>query len=219
MSQVHVVRQGEQLSSIASLYGFRSWKALYDHPANAELKRRRPNPNVLMPGDLVAIPEPLPIEANRPTGSWHDFTVEREEPRLKVRLVDVDGTALANQAYQLFIDGEERPGTTDGDGMVDESIYSWSRTALLKTTVTRGDEPHDLEWTLAIGSLDPHLEISGIQARLSNLHFYEGTIDGNFGPKTREALMSFQSYAGLDPTGVPDAATLKELQRQHDGED
>jgi hypothetical protein len=216
MSEVHVVRQGECLSSIARRYGFKDWTVLYDHPANAELKGRRPNPNVLLPGDLVAIPEQKYTELTRPTGDWHEFTVQREEPRLKMQLLDVDRKPLPNQDYQLTIDGKDRHGTTDSDGLLDEPINLGSHTAVLKTTVQRGDEPHELEMTLNIGSLDPTNKTSGLQGRLRNLRFYDGDIDGNFGPLTREAVIDFQESVGLDPTGMPNDATLKELEKQHD---
>src|SRR5436305_39757 len=48
---VHVVQQGECLSSIAHAYGLPDWKHLHDHAANKELKNNRPNPNILAPGD------------------------------------------------------------------------------------------------------------------------------------------------------------------------
>jgi N-acetylmuramoyl-L-alanine amidase len=216
MPTVHTVRQGECLSSIARQYGFKDWKVLYDDPANAELKKRRPNPNVLYPGDLVAIPEPKPREAQRPTGDWHEFAVEREQVRLKVQLIGLDGKPLASQDYQLTVDGQERYGTTDGSGLVDEPVDARNKLALLKVTVPAGDDTRDLTWRLNIGSLDPTSTTSGMQARLAHLQYYTGSIDGNFGPLTRGALMAFQQQAGLEPTGIPDDATLNELQKQHD---
>lgn len=53
----HVVRQGECLSAIAKRYGFASYRIIYDHPDNAELRRARPNPNLLFPGDVIVIPD------------------------------------------------------------------------------------------------------------------------------------------------------------------
>jgi hypothetical protein len=52
----HVVVRGESLSTIAGKYGLSSWKALYDAPCNAELRRTRTNPRLLQPGDRVRIP-------------------------------------------------------------------------------------------------------------------------------------------------------------------
>ncbi len=216
MPKVHTVCQGECLSSIARQYGFKDWTVLYDEPANAELKTRRPNPNVLCPGDLVAIPEPKPMTAQKSTGDWHEFAVEREQVRLKVQLMGLDGKALANQDYDLTVDGQKRSGTTDGSGLVDEPVDVTNKTALLKVTVPAGDETRELTWQLNIGSLDPVTTTSGMQARLAHLQYYTGAIDGNFGPMTRGAVMAFQQSAGLDATGVPDETTLDQLQKQHD---
>ena len=57
MAQVHEVKQGECLSSIARRFGFRDWKKIYQHPMNADLRQKRPNPNVLHPGDRIFISE------------------------------------------------------------------------------------------------------------------------------------------------------------------
>jgi len=46
------------------------------------------------------------------------------------------------------------------------------------------------------------------QQRLTTFGHYASTIDGLYGPGTRRALIAFQEEAGLDTTGLPDAATL-----------
>ncbi|MDQ2694906.1 MAG: peptidoglycan-binding protein [Pseudomonadota bacterium] len=40
---------------------------------------------------------------------------------------------------------------------------------------------------------------------------YKGGVDGQFGPKTREAFQSFQKKEGLEATGLPDQPTLFKL--------
>ena len=61
LSHPHVVRPGETLSKIAQRYGIHDWRALYDAPWNAGLRRKRPDPNSVRPGDVVNIP-PRPVE-------------------------------------------------------------------------------------------------------------------------------------------------------------
>jgi hypothetical protein len=53
----HVVAPGECLASIAEHYGFADPAVIYNHPENAALRRERPDPNVLLAGDVVAIPD------------------------------------------------------------------------------------------------------------------------------------------------------------------
>jgi hypothetical protein len=50
------VRPGDSLVSIARQAGFHSWADIYNNPANANLRARRPDPNQLKPGDQIMIP-------------------------------------------------------------------------------------------------------------------------------------------------------------------
>jgi hypothetical protein len=56
-----------------------------------------------------------------------------------------------------------------------------------------------------------------VQSRLSALGLYQGTPEAEFGEKTREAVASFQRNNNLQPTGLPDQATLWRLLRKPDG--
>jgi hypothetical protein len=58
MSTPYTIKSGDTLSRIAHAHGFRSWRALYDHPDNAAFRRLRPNPNKIFPGDVIQIPTP-----------------------------------------------------------------------------------------------------------------------------------------------------------------
>jgi len=53
---VHTVKPGETLSAIAKQYGLPSWRELYNDPANAAFRTKRPNPNLIHPGDKINIP-------------------------------------------------------------------------------------------------------------------------------------------------------------------
>jgi hypothetical protein len=45
MSSFHIVQQGEHLSGIAAKFGFSSFRTIWQHPENAELKKLRKDPN------------------------------------------------------------------------------------------------------------------------------------------------------------------------------
>jgi hypothetical protein len=47
-----------------------------------------------------------------------------------------------------------------------------------------------------------------VQAQLGKKGLYQGPADGRFTPQTKLALQGFQKSAQLDPTGLPDPATL-----------
>lgn len=51
----YVVAQDDTLSRIAAAFGTR-WRTIYEHPANEGFRRRRPDPNIIVAGDVVFIP-------------------------------------------------------------------------------------------------------------------------------------------------------------------
>jgi hypothetical protein len=71
MPTTHLVEEGECPSSIAKRFGFRIWRTIYDDPSNATLRRKRPDPNVLAPGDVVMIPDREPRQEPGATGARH----------------------------------------------------------------------------------------------------------------------------------------------------
>jgi len=56
MGHIHVVQRGDTLSRIASSNGLPNWRVIYDHPRNATFRARRPDPNLIHPGDQIYIP-------------------------------------------------------------------------------------------------------------------------------------------------------------------
>ncbi len=55
-------------------------------------------------------------------------------------------------------------------------------------------------------------DVREAQQELQSAGFYKGKIDGVDGPKTKQALMSFQKKNGLPQTGKLDQATMAQLQ-------
>lgn len=54
--EIHVVKAGENLSQIAQHYGIRYWANIYLAGDNDDLRSKRPNPNIIQPGDRIVIP-------------------------------------------------------------------------------------------------------------------------------------------------------------------
>jgi spore germination protein YaaH len=49
------IQAGDTLTSIAAQFGIPNWQALYNDPANAAFRSLRPNPDVIVPGDILLI--------------------------------------------------------------------------------------------------------------------------------------------------------------------
>ncbi|MFT3775051.1 MAG: peptidoglycan-binding protein [Minicystis sp.] len=207
----HTVRQGECLATIARQYGFASYKTLYFHADNAALRARRPNPNVLHPGDVVAIPDLAEKEASVPTAKVSRFQVKRPRKLLRLAITDAEGKPLKGEDYAIEIGSETREGQTNGDGFLEERIPDDTQVASLWIA---GRVFH-----LRLGTLNPARDtpddgMSGVQARLANLG-YTIDVDGKMSARTKAAIAMFQADAGLPITGEPDAATRDGLIREH----
>jgi hypothetical protein len=70
------------------------------------------------------------------------------------------------------------------------------------------------EVKLSLGELEPLTEVTGVQARLANLGFEPGPVDGELGPRTQAALQ-VQAQHDLDPTGNIDDKTISALKKRH----
>jgi hypothetical protein len=204
----HIVKQGDCLSSIAARYGF-TWQTLWNDAANADLKKRRKDPNILFVGDVVVVPDSKVRKESCASGSLHEFVCKATAEPIRIRFLDELDKPIANAKYELVVDGKTRTGNTNGDGELTEKIGTGVKTARLFL----GDDRR--EYTIQVGGLDPVTEIVGVQQRLSNLGYTPGKIDGINGPHTSAALGEFQADNGLEPTGELDDDTIKALQDRH----
>ena len=63
---------------------------------------------------------------------------------------------------------------------------------------------------VAVGTADGD-ETKKIQERLTTLGFWVGDIDGLYGKATKQSVMAFQKYVGIEATGEVDDATATAL--------
>jgi hypothetical protein len=208
---VHVVEQGECLSSIAARYGGLSWQDLHDHPDNAELKKSRPNPNVLAPGDEVTLPDPGPAKwVGATVERRHRFLVKLPKVKLRVRIVDRTGKALGGKRFSLSVGARDVDGTTTSDGLVEAEVRATESSARLRVWL-HDDGPDALptiDRQLSIGDIDPIDSTSGVQGRLHNLGYrcpLSNEIADDLDDPTLVAVRSFRAKNGLPDVARPTA--------------
>jgi len=209
----HDVQQGETLMDLARKNGLKDYKAILDHPENAELKKKRADPGVLLPGDRVFIPNRVLREHPSAVDAKHKF--KKKTPRAWIRVVvkDEDGKPYGGKKYELTVAGKKLEGTLGGDGLLEQEVAPSVRGAELKVWTVDGAEPD--VWDLKLGSMDPLEEVSGVQARLVNLGF-DCEISGELDERTRAAVTSFQWLTGLEQTGEIDDKLREKLQGYYD---
>jgi N-acetylmuramoyl-L-alanine amidase len=209
MAQTYTVKQGDHLFGIAEANGFHDYHILWDHPQNADLKKLRQNPNILLPGDQVFVPDPEIREESRPTNKKHSFEVNNQKLQLRLVLEDIYEKPIAGAACDLMVEGEIHNLTTNGRGLIELEIPGKAKNG---TLVVKADQTpfRNVEIPIKIGSLDPIDTPSGQEARLENLGYFPGQDD----PVAFEsAVEEFQCDNGLTVDGICGPATQAKLKQ------
>src|SRR5262249_32049510 len=134
MASYHTVKQGEHLTRIAKAYGFSDYRTVWDHAENAEVKRKRGNPNVIFPGDRLFIPDKQEKEERRPVDRRHRFRVSRKNLKLRVVLEDFAEKPIADATCELQVDGQVEKKTTDAKGKMERDITPDAQNGILVLT-------------------------------------------------------------------------------------
>jgi hypothetical protein len=206
----HIAKEGETLADIALREcGLVNLDAILADAKNQGLFATRPD-RVLHADDMVVLPE-------RESGSKteklepdliNEFETDRPEPNFVLTLLDRARKPRAGLQYKLLLDdGREITGQTTGEGKIEAGIpYGETTLTLIVGRVQR---------TLLIGGLKSGFSVEGIQARLNNLGYECGMVDGDAGNATVAAIRRFQKDNGLKETGEVDEALWNKLREAY----
>ncbi len=114
---------------------------------------------------------------------------------------------MANQDYELRIDGTSLRGRTDANGRLEQRVPITATDGTLRAS--------GYCQSLKIGALEPLHTTKGVQGRLLNLGFAPGPVDGVIGPRTIGAIRAFQYTCGLTEDGVVGEKTRAELRKRY----
>jgi hypothetical protein len=214
MAGWHKVKQGECLSSLAARYRLSDWRAIHNHPNNTSFFAARTNPNVLSVGDWVYVPD---MDASPKSGAIDEkntYVCKRDRTLLRLVIADEFGEPYSQAGYTLEIGDDRFEGNTDEQGMLERRIDPAAPSGVLTIRFPGAPRRH-CTWRLKFGHLDPVDQVTGIQARLNNLGFASGPVDGVMGPVTTEAVRAFQRRYDLRADGNPDSVTQAKLEEVH----
>jgi Putative peptidoglycan binding domain len=210
----HTVVAGDSIPSLASAAGLFP-DTVWNHPNNADLKKKRKNMNVLLPGDIVFIPDKQRKEQKVSMDRTHKFLRKGIPARFRIQLFDVE-TPHAGVHYVLEAGDARFEGKVTAQGVVEQWIPPDAEEGTLTLRVKGGDRVINLQF----GQLDPLDEVVGIQKRMFNLGYLSDPYEkGELDEPTRTALKSFQRRFQLKETGEPDDPTRSLLDRYHDVSD
>ena len=201
----YVVKQGDYLLALATKYAFDP-DSVWKDPKNAALREaRKDDGNLLLPGNLLFIPEVerkwLPITV----GATNTFVAPVKRVHICVRFI-ANGEALAGEPY--VVEGADvDPGSLDGDGNFKAMVST--RVGSFRVRFTQRYEVY----TIRVGDLDPVHEESGMRMRLGMLGFFGRGVGtcADEDAHLEAGLRLFQEKNKLEITGDLDDATTKKV--------
>jgi len=205
----HVVREGESVPSIAERYGV-TVESIWELPENRPLRAAGRRPEILKPGDVLKVPDRELRYEERPTDQRHRFRRKGSRTRLVVRFL-CEGEPRAGEPFRLSVDGALQDGTLDDHGELHVPIPVGARTA----EVFLGPPDQEERFPLRISHLLPISEAKGVEQRLRNLGFYDGSDGEDDRVKLANAVRLFQGTNDLEPTGRVDEATRAKLREDY----
>lgn len=209
MAADYTVKQGDHIAKIAAKYGFADYLTIWDHPDNAELKQLRKNPNILLPGDILHIPDKQQKQVSCKTSQLYSFKVSSKKIKIRIILKNLNNKLITDTPCELQIDGKTYNLTSDSNGLIEQEISSIAEEGTL--TVKESDSTSELKIPVKMGHLDPVEEATGQQSRLNNLGYYAGEIGKIDELELKSAIEEFQCDNGLTVNGVCEQKTQAKL--------
>jgi len=193
------VRKGDCISSIAKKNGL-LWETIWNHSDNSDLKNLRKDPNALLPGDMVFVPEKEQKLESCATEQKHSFRALGIPAKMKIQML-ADDKPRANNRFRIYVDKKLLcEGTTDGDGFIEEAIPPACKSAKV---VVLDDQDNEDIYFLDFGSLDPIETEEGVKKRLFNLGYDVEDLGA--------AVTGFQQNQKLKETGTVNDETRSKL--------
>jgi hypothetical protein len=205
-SKPYVVKQGDYLTKLAYLMGFKA-SDVWDDPQNADLKASRASMDVLYPTDVIYIPDTAPEPQALAGGTANAYAADVPKVTVDLLFSDLD-KPLANEPCEITgLSGSDAsdPKTTDGDGKLSLEVPVTIREFNIKFP------GKDLEFTVAVGDMDPHTVDSGIMMRLQKLGYMPDVTDDS--EDDVAAMMSIALFAYQTDNGIPVTSTIDDATR------
>jgi hypothetical protein len=204
----YVIKQGDHLLLLAHKLGFDA-DTVWNDPSNAPLRQLRSDPNILLPGDVLQLPDSSgqsapPASLN--AGTANNFVSDAPTMTLSVKFVGADATTYASRAYTVQELTQLTDLTTDENG-----VASFQAPVTLGSATLVFTESGE-SWVLCPGAMDPINTLSGIFKRLQNLGYIAGDVqfDGqtplNNVAVLRPALVALKAAQSGPPPSAPASA-------------
>ncbi len=119
---MHTVEPGDCFSSLAKANGYFNYLTLYNHGDNAAIKGIRANPNLLVEGDPIAIPDKRQKKVALDLDKEKKFVVDRKKTKLRLSLKDCEDKALPILEIKLVVGPLTSTAKPNGDGLLEVEV-------------------------------------------------------------------------------------------------
>jgi peptidoglycan hydrolase-like protein with peptidoglycan-binding domain len=209
MPASHTIVDGDTVARLAAAAGLLP-DTVWNDPANDALRETREHPNLLVPGDVLVIPDRRVKEVTIATGKAHTFVRHSVPDEFHERFLDRDGKPREGVAYLVSVDSVAvEQAKLGADGGIRIALHPGA----CEVQVELNDGGAVETYRFRVGFLLPLSELRGVQQRLCSLGHVCPT-DGAAGEETTAALRAFQNKHGLNETGEADDATKEALRDQ-----
>jgi hypothetical protein len=165
----YVIRKGDFLLKLAYTFDFDA-NTVWNDATNAGLRQIRSDPNILLPGDVLYIPDQVdkePAFKSLVTGGTNTFTSDVPTMTLTHQFAGDDPTTYASKAYTVEELDDLTGLQTNENGVATFPVPLTLETATITFTDT------EESFVLAVGEMDPINTISGVFKRLQNLGYID----------------------------------------------
>ena len=130
MPTAYTVKTGDYMAKIAQQHGFSRWQDIYNHPSNQQFRLKRPDPNMIFPGDVIMIPDlpGKPPQSSPPSmqGSPTPAPTNPNKPPLNLNLTpQIIEKILKDSEMQRMLNG--LPPTMPSKPVLDEIANKFKR--------------------------------------------------------------------------------------------
>jgi hypothetical protein len=203
------VKEGQCCTSVAYAEGH-LWQSIWDAAENKALRKTRDDPNCLMPGDSLYVPELTKKEEARPTDQRHRFRL-MAAAKLVIMLTYPHGEPRKGARYELTV-GDLVVKDTTADGKINVVIVPSDTKG--KLLVYGDGTVTDQTFEFRLGTLNPYNEVQGVQQRFRNLGSRRIEVNNQNNESTTTAVRGFQRGSGKAATGAA-ADVQTDLRNQH----
>ncbi|MCG8314639.1 MAG: peptidoglycan-binding protein [Pseudomonadales bacterium] len=133
--------------------------------------------------------------------------------KLKIKLTDQEGKPWSHAKVVATLNGRSTDLTADSEGFIALDVPTDANTGELDISVS--PQTPSQNFHAKLNQLDTVESIAGLQARLNNLGYNAGPVDGILGRKTKSATRKFQTQHKLMVDGISGPQTQSKLTAIH----